>query len=105
SLGRGRRRASEAPPGRGRRPRAVRPKLRRELEPVSLRQALDVALVEQLDADVRVALAELAQLAVLARDERLLHDGDLDVQVLLRQVEVRLEGLDGATLLIGLEDE
>src|SRR6266568_3417974 len=79
--------------------------LRRELELVSLRQALDVALVEELHAHVGIALAQLPQLAVLPRHERLLHHSDLHIQVLLGQVEVWLEGLDDAAVLVLLEDE
>src|SRR5689334_15777683 len=65
--------------------------LARELESKSLGQALDVAPVEELDPNLRVTLAELAELPVLARDERLLHHGHLDIEVLLREVEVRRE--------------
>ena len=47
----------------------------------------------------------LAELAVLARHERLLHDGDLDEEVLLGKVEVGRERAHDATVLVALEDE
>src|SRR5581483_1237411 len=72
---------------------------------VSLCEALEVALVEELDLHVGIALAELAELAVLPRHERLLHDGHLEVEVLLRQEEVGREGLQDAAVLILREDE
>src|SRR5207248_3707334 len=71
----------------------------------ALGQPLDVALVEELDLDAGVALAELAQLAVLARHEPLLHHCDLEEQILLRQVEVRRERLGHATVFVPLEYE
>ena len=76
-----------------------------ERELVSLGQALDIALVEELDLDVRVALLELAELPVLSCDEGLLHRRHLEVQVLLRQVEVGLEGLDDTAVRVLLEHE
>ena len=56
-----------------------------------LGEALQVAPVEELDLDVRVSLAQLAQLPVLAGHERLFHGGDLDVEVLIGEVEVGFE--------------
>ena len=70
-----------------------------------LSQPFEVSLVEELDPDVRVSLAQLAQLPVLARDERLLHHGELDVQILLRQIEVGRERLAHPAVLVLLEDE
>src|SRR6266516_3387698 len=60
---------------------------RDEVEVEVLGEPLEIALVEELDLDLGVALAQLPQLPVLARHERLLHHGELDVEVLLRQVE------------------
>src|SRR5579871_3500385 len=77
----------------------------REVEMEMLCKALQVAPVEELDLHLGVPLAQLPQLAVLARDERLLHHGDLDVEVLIREVEVGGERLRDATLLVLLEDE
>ena len=68
-------------------PRAARPA---ELE----QQRPEVAGVEQLDPDVRVELAQAAQLAVLLAHELLLERGELDVQVEVGEVEVRREALD-----------
>src|SRR5262245_63542303 len=79
--------------------------LRREVEPVALREALDVAAVEELHPHVGIELPQLAQLPVLAGDERLLHHRDLDVEILLREVEVGRERLDDAALLVALEHE
>src|SRR5262249_10957497 len=76
-----------------------------EVESVSLGQALDVALVEELDVHVRVLLAQLAELAVLPRHERLLHHCHLEEQVLLGQEEVRGERFGDAPLLVALEHE
>ena len=49
----------------------------------------EVAGVEQLDPDVRVELAEAAQLAVLLADEALLQRRHLEEDLEVRQVEVR----------------
>src|SRR4051812_1299595 len=70
-----------------------------------LGEALQVAPVEELDLDVRVSLAQLAQLAVLAGDERLLHGGDLDVKGLLGKVEVGRERLLDASFGVLLQHE
>src|SRR6201987_6323355 len=50
-----------------------------EVEVEMLGEALQVTPVEELDLDVRILLAQLAELPVLAGHERLLHGGDLDV--------------------------
>src|SRR5213079_2999527 len=76
-----------------------------EVEVEMLGEALEVAPVEELDPDVGVPLTQLAQLPVLAGDERLLHGGDLDVEVLLGKIEVGREGLLHATVGVLLEDE
>src|SRR5690242_5560442 len=70
-----------------------------------LSQPFQIPLVEELHLDVRISRAELPQLAVLAGDERLFHDGQLDVEVLVREVEVGRERLEHAALRILLEDE
>src|SRR6185437_7429529 len=70
-----------------------------------LGEALQVAPVEELYLDVRVPLAQLAQLAVLAGYERLLHGGDLDVEVLLGEIEVGRERLLHAPVGVLLEHE
>jgi len=79
--------------------------LRRTLEPVTGCKPLEVTFVEQLDPHVRVELPHLAQLAVLAGHERLLHHGHFQVQILVGEVEVGRERLDHATLLVALEHE
>ena len=112
--------ASAAPSGGGRRPavvgvrptdrtarrgaprRAVRGdltgrpgQLLGQREPAVLEhQGPEVAGVEQLDPDVRVELAQAAQLAVLLAHELLAQRGQLDVQVEVGQVEVRGEALE-----------
>src|SRR6266481_6394697 len=70
-----------------------------------LSQPFQIPFVEELHLDVRIPLAELPQLAVLARDERLLHDGQLDVEILVGEVEVGRERLEHAALRVLLEDE
>ena len=57
-------------------------------------QRPEVAGVEQLDVEVRVELAQAAELAVLLADELLAERRHLEVQVEVRQVEVRREALD-----------
>jgi len=52
---------------------------------------MKVTLVEDLAAHVRVQLPQPADLAVLLRDELLVHRGDLDEEIVFRQVEVRPE--------------
>src|SRR5204863_942318 len=56
-------------------------------------QVTVVAVVEQLDLDVRVQLAQAAQLAVLLRDQALFERRQLDVEIQFRQVEVGRESL------------
>src|ERR1043166_7363033 len=76
-----------------------------EVEVEMLGEALEVAPVEELDLDIGVALAQLAQLAVLAGHERLLHGGDLDVEVLVGEEEVGRERFGNAPVLVLLEHE
>ena len=83
----------------------LRVALRRQLEPVALREPLDVPSVEELHTDVRVQPLDLAQLSVLPGDEGLLHDGDLDEEVLLGEVEVGRERADHAAVRVALENE
>ena len=68
-------------------------------------EALEVAPGKELDLDLWIPLVELADLAVLTGDERLLHHRHLEVEVLLGKVEVRREGLENAALLVGFEHE
>jgi len=83
----------------------MRSPLRRELQPVALRESLDVPPVEELHAHVGIEALNLAKLAVLARHERLLHDRDLDEEVLIREVEVGRESTDDTSVPVPLEDE
>src|SRR5262249_14628618 len=62
-------------------------------------------LVEDLAADVRVALPEHPDLAVLLRHQALIQGRDLDVEVVGREVEVRCEPLDGVPLSVPREVE
>src|SRR6266536_80566 len=79
--------------------------LRRGLEPVLHEQMQVVALVQHLDADLRVQLAETAGLAVFLRDELLVERRDLDEEVVRRQVEVGAEGLGGPAVTVAFERE
>src|SRR5450759_331279 len=76
-----------------------------QIEAVALGQSLNVAPVEELDADSRIELSQLAQLAVLARHERLLHDRDLQVEILLGEVEVGCERLADTAFIVPREHE
>src|SRR6185312_15967240 len=62
--------------------------LRRRLEAVLHQELQVVALVEHLDLHVGVELDQPARLAVLLGDQLLVERGDLDVEVVRRQVEV-----------------
>src|SRR5215831_15506471 len=66
---------------------------------------LEIPLVEELDAHLGIELAQPAQLPVLPGDERLLHDRDLEIEVLVGEVEIGRERLDDLALLIALEHE
>src|SRR4051812_19206110 len=70
-----------------------------------LGEPFEIPLVEELDPDVGVALAQLPDLSVLPRDERLLHLRDLDIEILLGEVEVGRKRLGDAAGLVRLEDE
>src|SRR5439155_44247 len=70
-----------------------------------LSQPFQVPLVEELHLHVRIPRAQLAQLPVLARHERLLHDGQLDVEILVGKVEIGRERLEHAAVLVLLEHE
>ena len=101
-----------APSGRARRPRRVEQVDRGEVplghdlagraaqgvgerEPAELEhERPEVAGVEQLDPDVGVELADPAQLAVLLADELLAEGRHLEVELEVRQPEVRREALD-----------
>src|SRR5471032_273809 len=74
-------------------------------QPVTGCEPCEVALVEELDLHIRVELSQLAELPVLAGDERLLHHGHLQVQVLVPEVEVGRERLGDAALIVAGEHE
>ena len=75
-------------------------------EPPELEQQHpEVAGVEQLDPDVRVQLAQPAQLAVLLAHELLLERRELDVQVEVGQVEVGREALDDVAVEVPADRE
>src|SRR6476469_2085675 len=84
---------------------ALRPRSRSLAELILLGKGLDVAPVEQLDPHVRAQLPQPAQLAVLLGHERLLHGGDLEVDILLGQVEVVSECLERVAVLVEVEGE
>jgi hypothetical protein len=75
------------------------------VEPVLGDQGEVVPLVEDLAPDVRVLLPEPANLAVLLGHELLVQRGDLDVEVVRGQVEVRRERLRGIAIAVPLERE
>src|SRR5262245_1139849 len=75
------------------------------LEAVLVHQGQVVALIEDLAVDAGVQLAKPAHLPVLLRDQSLVQRGDLDVQVVLREVEVRREPLHDVAVAIPLEVE
>jgi hypothetical protein len=79
--------------------------LGRLLKPVLHQQVEVVALVEELDLDLRVQLSEAPGLAVLLGHQLLVQGGDLDVEVVVGQVEVRAETLDRLVVLVPLEGE
>src|SRR5205085_10326045 len=60
---------------------------------------LVVLAVKQFDVDVRIQLAQQPQLAVLGRDQRLLHGRQLDVKIVLGQIEIGREHLGHASLV------
>ena len=64
-----------------------------------------VALVQHADLDLGVQLAQPARLAVLLRHELLVERGDLDIEVIRGEVEVRGERLRGFAVTIPLERE
>jgi len=70
-----------------------------------VREALDVAPVEELDPNLRIEPLKLAKLPVLPCDEGLLHHGHLDEEILLRKVEVGRERAHNSTLVVAVEDE
>src|SRR6478735_3455229 len=97
------------PPGLGeqveRRGAGAVGELRRRLEAVLHEQLQVVTLVEHLDLDLGVQLDEAARLAVLLRHQLLVERGDLDVEVVRREVEVGREGLRRVAFTIALEHE
>jgi len=64
-------------------------------------QLVVVLAVQQPDVDVGIQLLQQPQLAVLRRHQRLLHRRQLDVEVVLRKVEVGSEHLGDPRSLPG----
>ncbi len=79
--------------------------LRRRFEAVLHQQLEVVALVQDLDLDLRVQLHQAACLPVLLGDQLLVERGDLDVEVVRREVEVGRERLRRVALAVALEHE
>src|SRR5215204_596185 len=75
------------------------------LEPVLGHERQVVALVEDLALDLRVELAQAANLAVLLGHQPLVERRDLDVEVVHRQEEVRREALNHVPIAVPLEVE
>jgi hypothetical protein len=76
-----------------------------EAQSVALREALDIATIEELDPDVRIQPAQLPQLPILSSHERLFHHRHLDEEILLREIEVGRERAYDAALLVSVQDE
>jgi hypothetical protein len=79
--------------------------LRGRLQPVLHQQVQVVPLVQDPDVDLGVQLLQAAGLAVLLRDQLLVQRGDLDEEVIGRQIEVGRERLGRPALAVPLEDE
>src|SRR5688500_17945368 len=75
------------------------------LEPVLRDEREVVALIEDLAPDLRIALAQLTDLPVLPGDELLVQRGDLDVEVELREEEVRGEATHHVALTVPFDVE
>jgi hypothetical protein len=73
----------------------------RLLEPVLDHEMEVVALIEDLALDVRMELLKLADLLVLLGHQLLIHGGDLDEQIVVGEIEVGGEELDGLPFLVG----
>jgi len=50
-----------------------------------------VPLIEDLASNIRIELPKAANLPILLGDQLLVHRGDLDVETILRQIEIRPE--------------
>jgi hypothetical protein len=79
--------------------------LARLFQPVFHEQVQVVALVKNLAFDLGVDLAQPADLAVLLGDQLLVQRGDLDEQVVLRQIEVGSEPLGRDTVVVPFDVE
>ena len=64
-----------------------------------------VALIEDLAVDSLVQLEQPPYLAVLLRDELLVHRRDFDEEILIRKIEIGCEELDGFTGIVVLDSE
>jgi hypothetical protein len=70
------------------------------LEPVFDQEAEVITLIEHLAFDLWMHFAQAPNLAVLLGDQLLAHGGDLDVEIILRQVEIRAEELRRISLAV-----
>jgi hypothetical protein len=77
----------------------------RVFKSVFLDQAQIVSLIEDLATHFRIELAQLANFGVLLGDQLLAHSGDLDVQRVVRQEEVRSEVLPWSTVAVPADRE
>src|SRR5207249_2154564 len=75
------------------------------VQTVLLEKRQVIALIEDLDLDARVELAQSPDLAVLPGDELLVHRRDLDVEIEVRKVEVRRESLGDGAVFVPLDVE
>jgi hypothetical protein len=70
------------------------------VEPVLDDEMQVVPLVEDLALHVRVKLLEQPNFAILLGDQLLVHRGDLDEEVVIRQIEIWGEELDRVSVVI-----
>ena len=63
----------------------------RLLESVLDQEVVEIPLVEDLASDIRIELPKAADFPVLLGHELLVHRGDLDVEIILWQIEIRPE--------------
>ncbi len=75
------------------------------LEAVLDQQMEVITLIEDLAVDQRVGLLQEPDLAVLLGDQLLVHRRDLDVQILVREVEVGREAGSRFAIVVELDGE
>jgi hypothetical protein len=66
---------------------------------------VEVPLIEDLASNIRIQLPKAPNLPVLLGDQLLVHRGDLDEQIIVREVEVGPEVLGGLAGVVPLDGE